>query len=231
MLAHSDNFPVTENWIYLIDEVIESVKSSSTEPVIALGHSLGGILSLLASYKAPELFKMVVMLDAPVMSRFKSMFIKLLKQIGLIDAVTPAKKTKTRKETWHSKEEAASYLRSRPLFQKFTEECMQDYLIHGLHQGADSQCRLRFDKRTEYVIYRTFPHNLPSYKGKPKVPTVLMYGDKTDVVTRYDRYIMRKFYDIIPMKCSGSHMFPMEHPDETSESLIRIIKHYLNENR
>jgi pimeloyl-ACP methyl ester carboxylesterase len=64
-VGHSNEFPVTENWHYLVEEVIASVQANASTPVIALGHSLGGVLSLLAAIEKPALFKAVIMLDSP----------------------------------------------------------------------------------------------------------------------------------------------------------------------
>src|SRR5437870_13259241 len=66
-IGHNPQFPVTENWPFLIDEVIDSVNRQAGQPVIAVGHSLGGVLSLLAAIKEPTLFKAVIMLDSPLL--------------------------------------------------------------------------------------------------------------------------------------------------------------------
>lgn len=183
-LAHSDQFPVTENWTDLVDELIHHVEKTASRPVIALGHSLGGALSLLAAYRKPALFKHVVMLDMPIISPLKARALKWIKKAGLVDTVTPAKNTQHRRATWPSKSEARSYFRTRHLFKDFTEACLEDYLNYGLEKKDDAY-HLIFDRHIEYAIYRTYPHVLP--KIRPKVPTALIYGKQSNVVTAHDK--------------------------------------------
>ena len=46
----------------LIDYVERNAGGSA---IIGIGHSLGGILTFLAAYRRPELFKGIIMLDPP----------------------------------------------------------------------------------------------------------------------------------------------------------------------
>ncbi len=105
--------------------------------MIALGHSLGGVLSLLAAIKEPELFKAIIMLDSPLIGPFKSRMVRLAKTVGVIDRITPAFRTKGRRGYWPSKEQLLRYLKTRDLFKTFTDECLEDYITYGLEQKDD----------------------------------------------------------------------------------------------
>lgn len=221
-IGHNQQFPVTENWHFLIDEVLASVKQQTTQPVIAIGHSLGGVLSLLAAIEQPTLFKAVIMLDSPLLGRFKSSMVRLAKALGIIDRVTPAFRTRGRREHWQNKEQLLSYLKKRDLFKTFTDECLQDYIDYGLEKTDDGYV-LRFDRHIEYLIYRTIPHTLHEYEGKLTVPAVLIYGDKSTVVDRLDIRYMKKHYNISGIKINGSHMFPLEHPVEVVNQIFEVL--------
>lgn len=139
-IGHNPQFPVTENWHYLVDEVINSIKEQSRQPVIAVGHSLGGVLSLLAAIEQPSLFRAVIMLDSPLIGRFKSSMVRLAKALGVIDRVTPAARTRGRRKHWQSREQLIAYLRTRVLFRTFTDECLQDYIDYGLKKRKTATC-------------------------------------------------------------------------------------------
>ena len=221
-IAHDPRFPVTENWHCLIDEIIESIKSQSTQPVIAVGHSLGGVLSLLAAIEQPSLIKAVVMLDSPLLGRFKSQVIRLAKTLGLIDRITPAYRTRGRREHWQNKEQLLDYLKTRDLFKTFTKECLLDYINYGLKKTSEGY-ELRFDRHIEYSIYRTIPHELAAYEGQLAVPAALIYGDESTVVDKFDVRYMKKNYNIAAYKTQGTHMFPMEHPEEVAEKIFNAL--------
>ena len=192
--GHDPLYPVSENWHNLVKELIASVKRQAKQPVIAVGHSLGGVLSLLAAIEEPELFKKVIMLDSPLIGPFKSSMVKLAKSLGVIDRITPAFKTKGRREHWQNHGQLISYLKTRDLFKTFTDECLNDYITYGL-EFKDDGYYLRFDRHIEYQIYRTIPHVIPQYKGKLVTPTVLIYGDKSTVVDRMDVRYMKNYFN------------------------------------
>ena len=53
-LGHDARYPVTEGWPHLVDELIDHLEREVDEPVLAVGHSLGGYLSYLAAVRRPE---------------------------------------------------------------------------------------------------------------------------------------------------------------------------------
>lgn len=222
-VGHSPAFPVTENWHHLVDEVIVSIQSQSTKPVIAVGHSLGGVLTLLAAIHEPSLFKAIILLDSPLIGRMKSRFVRLSKMFGVIDRVTPAFKTRERKQHWESREQVLSYLKSKPLFKTFSESCLNDYIDFGLEKN-EGNYSLRFDRQIEYQIYCTIPHILREYEGRLRVPTGLIYGSRSAVVSLLDIRYMKKYYGITCIKTNGSHMFPMENPKAAAREIINLLE-------
>ncbi|ASQ46100.1 alpha/beta fold hydrolase [Legionella clemsonensis] len=221
-IGHNPLFPVTENWHLLVDEVIASVESQATQPVIAVGHSLGGVLSLLAAIEKPSLFKAVVMIDSPLLGRIKSSMVRLAKALGIIDRVTPAFRTRSRREHWQTKEQLIDYLKTRDLFKTFTPECLQDYIDYGLRKTEYGYI-LRFDRHIEYLIYRTIPHTLHEYEGQLTVPATLIYGDKSTVVDKLDIRYMKKHYNISSVRMSGTHMLPMEAPEQLANQIFTVL--------
>jgi len=221
-IGHSPEFPVTENWHTLVNEIIASVQRQTSQPAIALGHSLGGVLSFLAAIEQPELFKAVVLLDSPVIGRFKSNIIHMSKILGMIDHITPAFRTRGRKHNWQTRDEVLTYLRNKKLFRTFTQSCLEDYIDYGL-QKNDNGYSLRFDRHIEYQIYRTIPHILHEYEGRLKIPAVIIYGNKSDVIDQSDLRYMNRHYELVVKQINGTHMFPMEDPQATASLIISTL--------
>lgn len=221
-IGHNPEFPVTDNWHFLINEVLTSVKLQANQPVIAVGHSLGGVLSVLAAIEEPALFKAVIILDSPLISRFKSSLLRLAKVWGVVDKITPASRTRQRKTFWATREEVLVYLKTKPLFKSFTEACLHDYIDYGLEKNKKGYT-LRFDPQIEYSIYRTIPHFLRLYERQLVVPTALIYGDKSKVIGWQERRYMKKYYHIEAHRIKGSHMFPMEHPTQAAEKILELM--------
>ena len=64
--GHDPKFPVTSNWPHLRDELIAFIEGlPSASPVWLVGHSLGGLLSLMVACWKPRLVQGIVLLDSP----------------------------------------------------------------------------------------------------------------------------------------------------------------------
>lgn len=224
-LGHNPKYPVTENWDYLVEEIIDTLKAHPTpEPVIGVGHSLGGVLLFFAASRYPELFRHVVLLDAPIFPKTRSLAIWFVRRLGLIEYFTPGKgQTRYRKRFWPDYDSAMQYLKSRKLFEYFQENCLNDYIHFGMGKTANG-LGLKFEPEIEHRIFNAFPHNMNQYAAHMRVPTTLLYGAQTDFVKPKVRKHMKK---ILPQfrnyRVPGTHMFPFEHPQETAEAIKQIF--------
>ena len=202
--------------------MINSIKTQTSEPVIGIGHSLGGVLNFFASIEQPSLFKALIMLDSPLLGRTKSLMIRASKALGVIDHITPASQTSKRRKHWKTREEALNYLRSRALFKKFDERCLHDYIDFGMEIDDDGMY-LRFSPEIECQIYRTIPDTCYAYEGKLRVPTALIYAANSHLIKPVDVRYMEQKYGIACFKTSGSHMFPLEDPALCASMIIEVV--------
>src|SRR3990167_6793886 len=73
--GHDPRFPVTDNWPHLVEQLAEFAAEqvrASGGPVYLVGHSLGGILSVMAASRHPELARGVLMIDSPILSGWRA---------------------------------------------------------------------------------------------------------------------------------------------------------------
>lgn len=219
--AHDPRFPVNDNWSNLVDELLHHLEQCAG-PVWGVGHSLGGVLHYHAALLRPDLYRGVVMLDSPVLSRVDQLVIHAAKRFGFIDRLTPAGRTQGRREAFADGQEARRYFAERTLFSRFDPDCLDAYVEHGLHPG-ESGLRLRFEASTEMSIYRSVPHISPGRPEQLKVPLAVVKGAESRVVLahhgRMARRAPRGEFLIMP----GGHMFPLEHPDATAQLLRRLF--------
>jgi pimeloyl-ACP methyl ester carboxylesterase len=209
-------YPPTEGWPRLVDQLIESIR----EPVYGVGHSLGGYLNYLAAVRRPELFRAIVLLDAPIIGPFRGSMLGATKRLGIVDRVTPAGATRDRRSSWNSRAEARAHFRTRRLFERFTPECLDDYVGHGLVE-KDGKLRLKIDPLVEYQIYRTIPHDMMRHLRSLRVPAAFIGGADSDVVRRIRLAGMRPKFAL--RKVPGGHLFPFEHPREAATSIARAL--------
>lgn len=221
--AHSPRFPVSNNWRNQVDELIDFVECMSTDPVYAVGHSFGGVISYMAVCQRPDLFKGLVMLDPPVITGLSKVLFSLLKGTPLIDKMTPAGLSIRRCSSWPKGTDIVAYFKARALFKNMDHDCVQDY-VNAVMDLRHNHYHLNFDPMVEANIFRNVPSNLHQYKGRLKCQALLVTGENTTVCVPS---LIRPFIGANKLQHKvfkqGGHMFPLEKPQEVANLLADVI--------
>nr|WP_298374459.1 alpha/beta hydrolase [uncultured Halomonas sp.] len=228
-LGHDPAHPVSDNWPALRDELVAHLRSFDT-PVIGVGHSMGGVLMLMAAEIVPESLRCVVMLDSPLMVGLDALALRTAKRLKIVDRVTPAGRSKGRRQAWPNRDAMGHYLRQRGLFKSFTEAALQDYIEGGTRFRDDGSVELLFDTAVEVEIFRSLPDRLHGIARRIETPLALIAGDRSDLLTPARRRRLMR-HGIHVVTTPGSHMFPMEHPDEARTTLLTTIDSLLEKHR
>ena len=216
-LGMDPRFPPTEGWPHLVRQVVEHVERNHSQPVIGVGHSLGGYLTFMAAAVRPDLFRSIMLLDAPIIGAIKGRLLGATKRFGIVDRVTPAGATRERRAEWGSLAEAERHFRGKPLFRHFAPEALRDYVRYGLADDG-KKLRLLIDPAIEYQIYRTVPHDLHRLLAKLEVPAGFIGGATSDVVRRVGLSTMRSA-GFAFRRVPGGHLFPLEHPQAAADAI------------
>lgn len=221
-LGHDPRYPVTDCWPGLVEESLDYIARRYREPVIAVGHSLGGFLSFLCAVRRPELFRAVVLLDSPIFCRRVSTLLWLGKRFGFIERLTPGGGSRTRRHEWPSREHAVRHFEGRGMFAGFDPDCLRDYVAAGTVPAGEG-VRLRFEREIEYRIYVGLPHNFPRYRGQLRVPTGFIGGTASEYVRPGDIDHMRRHFGILTERFEGGHLFPFEQPAQAADAVKAML--------
>jgi len=220
-IGHDPRFPVTDGWGNLVDELIHAVERRRTHPVLGIGHSLGGFLTAIAAARRPELFRAIILLDAPILGPFQGSAMQFAKRIRLIDRVTPAGSARTRRREWPSREDALAHFRHRGVFAKFDPACVEDYVRFGLVDHARG-VRLWFDADIETRIYRTIPHDVANSVKGLRVPAGFIGGRDSALVKQVGLRITRRMFHVTLIP--GGHHFPFQVPELAAAAIRRMAQ-------
>jgi pimeloyl-ACP methyl ester carboxylesterase len=230
MHAHNPRYPVTDGWPHLVDEYIQELTTRyQGEPVILVGHSLGGMLSLMVGHKRPDLVRCVVMLDAPVVGGWRAFAWRLIKALGRAYTVPPAKFSIRRRNVWPDVGAAYQHFAAKDLFAAWAPGVLADYMDSGLKPHEEG-VQLRFTRENETAVYATLPHHLPKLlsKGYP-VPIGFIGGDNSWETSQsghqHTQALVGRHFRIVP----GGHLFPMETPAAAAQATTEMIDDLLQE--
>lgn len=232
--GHDPAYPVTSNWPHLRDQLIALVDSQVQRggPVFLVGHSLGGYLSLLAACRRPNLAQGVVLIDSPVVAGWRAHGVQVAKATGLIKRVSPGRVSSRRRHQWPSAEEALRHFASKSLFARWQPEVLQDYVRAGTEPDPEQGgVRLAFDRAVETRLYNTLPHHFGALlkRHPPACPVHYLGGTRSAEGRQVGMAMTRALTQGRIGWIEGTHLYPMERPDETAQAVLDVMAGMVSE--
>jgi pimeloyl-ACP methyl ester carboxylesterase len=196
------------------------------QPVILMGHSRGAVASLLLSAKKPELVKALVLIDPTILPFSWMWWWYLAKKTGAAQLVPIAFRAARRKNSWPNRDAILQTYRSKEPFSSWEEGFLEGYVRDGTRETGDGHIGLSCDPAWESKCFATCSHDVWRYIPTLSMPTILIYGEKSDICLSP---AIRRFREKVPKaKVIGlkdtSHFVPMERPDETTEIIIGFLR-------
>ncbi len=223
MYGHDPAYPVTDGWPALVDQLIAQVERYG-QPAILLGHSLGGMLSMMAAHKRPELARCVVMLDSPVVAGWRATLLRLAKRQGWGMRLSPGRLSEKRRTVWPDQAAAHAHFSAKPLFARFAPGVLDDYLDHGLEAHSDGGVQLRFSRAIETEIYDGIPLHIGRLtQDRFPVPIGFIGAHDSVELRQAGRAATRRLVGANYRDIAGGHLFPLESPARTAELTGELI--------
>lgn len=240
--GHDPAYPVTSNWPHLVQQLADFVVNHHTPddgPLYLVGHSLGGFLSLMCAAKHPTLAGLpvagVVMLDSPVLGGWRARALEAAKHTRLIGALSPGQVSRKRRNSWANLQEVRDHFVHKKAFAIWDPRVLNDYIEHGTHEvvsGHTTKRVLSFDREVETRIYNTLPHNLDRLLRRHPLqcPVAFVGGTESAEMRQVGMAMTHKLVGKTPsdrlQMVEGTHLFPMERPDETALAIQRAIRSF-----
>ncbi len=222
--GHDPRYPVTSNWPRLRDQLIDFIADRAPQGAYLVGHSLGGLLSLQAAAKRPELALGLVMLDSPVITGWRAHTVQVLKRSRLMQRLGPGKVAITRRHEWPSRQAAFDHYAAKSIFARWAPGMLADYIAAGtLRRGGHTV--LAFDRAVETRIYNTLPHQLGTVLRRHplRCPVGFVAGLRSTEIRHGGLEMVRRLAGERLLWLDGTHLFPMEKPQETAQAVLDLL--------
>ncbi|HAT31012.1 MAG TPA: alpha/beta hydrolase [Janthinobacterium sp.] len=225
MHAHNPGYPVETGWAALVEEYIDDLLARYTAPVILVGHSLGGMLSLMVAKARPDLVRCVVLLDSPVVAGWRALVLRLMRHSNIGERFfSPARFSERRRKLWPDAEAAYQHFASKEMFAIWAPDVLRDYIASGMAPHPEG-VQLRFTREIESDVYRSLPHHIGTLvKGKFPVPIGFIGGSESAECRQAGlgptRKLVGRFFRQVP----GGHLFPMETPEVAARETKAMIE-------
>ncbi|MET0519951.1 MAG: alpha/beta hydrolase [Burkholderiaceae bacterium] len=228
--GHDPAYPVSSNWPHLRDQLIHFIERE-VQPrgqVMLVGHSLGGILSLLAACRRPDLAQGLLMLDSPVVGGWRAHSLQVAKATRLIQRVSPGKVSAQRRYQWPSRAAVLEHFAAKHKFARWDPRVLADYVASGFEENG-GLTELAFRREVETHIYDTLPHNLDRIlrRHPPRCPVAFIAGTQSEELRQAgagpSKALARQGFRWM----EGSHLYPFEKPDDTAAMALSMMNEML----
>ncbi|MBX3611089.1 MAG: alpha/beta hydrolase [Hydrogenophaga sp.] len=237
--GHDPRYPVTSNWPHLVQQLADFADAEMAragQPAYLVGHSLGGFLSLMCAARHPVLGGQrvlgVLLIDSPVLGGWRARTLELIKRTQLVGAVSPGRVSQRRRDRWPDAAAALAHLQHKRAFAHWDPQCLRDYVDHAMHDEDTPQGRQRvlsFSRDVETAIYNTLPHNLDRLLRRHPLqcPVAFLGGTRSQEMqqvgmTMTHRLVGKAHPERLRL-IEGSHLFPMERPQETAAAIDELL--------
>ena len=222
--GHDPAWPVTSNWPHLRNQLIAFVDAEVGSPAFLVGHSLGGMLSVLAACKRPDLARGVVLLDAPIIAGWRAHGLQMAKATGLVRRLSPGRVARTRRPSWPSRAAVREHFAKKAAFARWDPRVLEVYVQSGF-VGRGGQTVLAFEREVEAQIYNTLPHHMARVlRRRPlRCPLAFIGGQQSVQARQAGVEATRRLAGERFVWTAGTHLFPMEHPEATATEVLRQL--------
>jgi pimeloyl-ACP methyl ester carboxylesterase len=219
------------SWYSLADDLMAGLRQRNLTSVIAIGHSFGGIASLVAAAEEPSRFRGLVLLDPTIFVPSRLRAIAIARRLGLTRRAPIAEGALRRRAHFESVDEAYRYWRGKKLFTNWSDDAVRLYAKSMTRPAANGSLELTWSPQWEahyYTIIMTetwrYVHKLPK-----TLPLLVVRGGQSDTFLKPAADHMQKVLpqtDYIEI-AGGGHLFPQSNPDETHAA----IEEWLGKNK
>ncbi len=219
----------TRRWPEMTDQVMKQASSlaGSSTPLVLVGHSMGGYLSLIAAARLGKQVAAVVLIDSPMVISWRRPFLEVLKFAKLTNFAGPAPIAARRRDQWASAREAYDHLSPKAFTRDWAPGVLDDFIEHGLVKAGSAGVALRIAREIERDIYARLPaqRTLSSLKRlrSQGVPVFMIAGKQSVETEMAGRDGNRHLFQERWLELPSGHLVPMELPGQCADAVARFV--------
>ena len=202
---------------YAGEDLAAIVETMGLQQPRVVGHSSGGLATIIAANLLPDVFGPVVLVETRVSNDAPT--------TATQDLNRRAERTRMKRSVWESREAMFEAYRTRAAFKDWEDEPFEEFITGGAKMLADGRAELKCHPETEATFYG-MRDDLPveDYLRGLAGEWLLLLADYPGC-QRLDDAGVRQFQELVAgsqVKAmgKGSHFLPMEYPKDVLEAAL-----------
>lgn len=169
------------NWDVIADDLLRFLDQQRLEGIIGVGHSLGAVVTMKAALREPERFRALVLIE-PVF--LPPAVLDAARADPAAAARLPfVRAALNRRDRWPDRQAAFDRYREKPVFAKFSDEVLWDYVNEGTHEDpATGEYVLSYPREWEGAFYANPPLDVWEEIPQLSIPTLAVRGAGSDTL-------------------------------------------------
>ena len=217
------------DWHPLSDDLFRFLDEQDPGPVIGVGHSLGGIVTLRAALRQPERFRALVLIDPVLFPPAMIAAMRLVRTLGLSYRLHPLVQGALRRRwVFESRAELLKGYRRKSIFRYMDDASLEAYVEGLTRPRPDGQHELAYSPEWEARIYVTGVwRDMDLWRGlsRLELPLLILRGAETDTFwASTARRVQRKLpsAQVVTLP-QATHLVPLERPLAVSALIHEFI--------
>jgi pimeloyl-ACP methyl ester carboxylesterase len=194
-------------------------------PLMAAGHSFGGVLTCLALSAHRELFQRAVVLDPVIFPAAMAWSLTMAETMGLAAQTPLARSARRRRAHWPDRHTAVESLRGRGTYQGWREDALQAFGEHALRPADDGEgVVLKCAPAREAEVFGSGPVGLWSALRLVRTPVCVIHATDTFPFVMPSALQWQGMnHHVSVEQAPGGHCFMQEDPDDAAERVRRFL--------
>ncbi len=193
--------------------------------MIAIGHSMGGTIAAVTSTNHNSKISALILIEPGFMPPFWRPWVFLLQKFRLTDFLPFVRSVRIKTNGWKSFKKAKKNILNDKITGKWHRDYVESFWSACLTKSKTGLVKYCCDPKWESRCFASAPWNIWNYVAKVKVPTLVLYGDKSptflpQVVKKIKKVLPKA--EMVKIKNAG-HSLPME----KTETTVHLIFNFL----
>jgi pimeloyl-ACP methyl ester carboxylesterase len=220
------------DWHIFSDDLLHFLSDYKSDPVIAVGHSIGATVTLRAALREPDKFRALVLIEPVLFPTARMLSWNFVRAIGLGNKLHPKiPGALKRRSTFDDLDMVFRRYRNREVFRYMDDENLRIYIDGITKPTSNGGYELTFSPEWEARIYYTGLRDFDIWRQLPnlKVPALFLRGAETDTFWEQAAKLVKRKQPGARVETlqRSTHLLPLEHPKEVFEIVQSFLKEVL----
>ena len=191
------------HWREMGEDLALFLSEMKLSGILATGHSLGAVTSLLCAAAHPSLIRALILIDPVIVPAWVAPIWALAMLLRLNRRFPLAVQARRRRVEWPQKDVIVRAYRSAHVFDRWQEPFLHDYVSSVVTDSPSGGVSLRYPREWEARIFETAPPDVwLTFLRLRRFPLLVLRGEHSNTYTRGTLRLMRWLLPMGPLSRS-----------------------------